>query len=314
MVVVNVRRFLYGEANFYKMQLLQDKATKIYILWTRWGRLGDTGEYQRTPFNTLEDAVKEFKKVFLQKTGNKWENVGNFEEKPRKYKLKELNGKAITKQKDKVVFSSSTKDIKILLKSFNLKKSKESTLSKELKGLFALAADTKITQACIKRIQSSISTATITAIDSSAIEEANKILNEIDGIIKELDAMKRFENQEKVTQGYSRMYTLSDRYYELLSPTVYKYAAIEPITRNHQVEEQRKILIDIYDVEVALKLIGGAKLRIKEIHPYDYFLKALNVKILQLNENTKEYEFIKQCMKKTGADKLNPVKPQFIPF
>jgi predicted DNA-binding WGR domain protein len=306
MVKVNVHRFFYGEASFYKMQLLQDKITKIYILWTRWGRLGDTGEYQRTPFNTLEDAVKEFKKVFLQKTGNKWEDVKSFEENPKKYKLKELDGKAITKLNDKVEFSANNTDINILLKPFKLKDNIKSTLSQELNDLFELVANQKIAQAYIKRIQSSVPTATITAIDSYAIVEANKTLNEIATLIKEIHSTNRVADHTKVRECYSKLYTLSDKYYELLSPTLYRYTAIKPITDNNQLEQQRKILTDIYDTEVALKLIGGAKLRKKEIHPNDYFVKALNVKVLQLDEKSKEYLFIKQCIERTGGDKLDP--------
>ena len=52
------------------------------------------------------------------------------------------------------------------------------------------------------------------------------------------------------------------------------------------------MLRDIYDVEAAVKIIGGAKLRIKEIHPCDYFLKSLNVCIEVLKKNDIEYSFV----------------------
>ena len=39
---------------------------------TRWGRIGEIGAHQRTPFTTIEKAVEEFSKIFEQKTKNVW--------------------------------------------------------------------------------------------------------------------------------------------------------------------------------------------------------------------------------------------------
>jgi predicted DNA-binding WGR domain protein len=50
----------------------------MYVLFTRWGRIGDRGQWQHTPFPNAEDAVKEFCKIFKQKTGNDWNNLDKF--------------------------------------------------------------------------------------------------------------------------------------------------------------------------------------------------------------------------------------------
>lgn len=42
---VDVKKYWYGVANFYVIQLLFDKVKHIYILWTRWGRIGDVGQF-----------------------------------------------------------------------------------------------------------------------------------------------------------------------------------------------------------------------------------------------------------------------------
>ena len=47
----------------------------MYILFTRWGRIGDSGQYQHTPYHKLSEAVTEFCKIFRAKTGNYWSNV-----------------------------------------------------------------------------------------------------------------------------------------------------------------------------------------------------------------------------------------------
>ena len=59
----------------------------MYILFTNWGRIGDQGQYQQTPFPTRNEAVKEFKKIFRAKTGNQWKEVNFFEDHDNRYRL-----------------------------------------------------------------------------------------------------------------------------------------------------------------------------------------------------------------------------------
>ena len=45
MIKVDVKAQYYGINGFYLMQLLHDQSKDLYILWTRWGRIGDFGQY-----------------------------------------------------------------------------------------------------------------------------------------------------------------------------------------------------------------------------------------------------------------------------
>lgn len=82
MTKVDLRNGFYGEYTFYKMQMVYDNNRDLYIVLTRYGRIGETGMNQRTPFNTVDDAKKEFATIFKQKSGNEWESHlnGTFEE------------------------------------------------------------------------------------------------------------------------------------------------------------------------------------------------------------------------------------------
>jgi len=82
-----VQNGYYSKNVFYRMQILLEKVRNVYILFTRWGRIGEEGQYQQTPFGTKEECVKEFCKIFLEKSGNEWANKGSFEKKPKKYQL-----------------------------------------------------------------------------------------------------------------------------------------------------------------------------------------------------------------------------------
>ena len=68
-------------------QIIWQKGVNVYILFTRWGRIGDNGNFQHTPFQSKAEAAQEFCKIFKSKTGNNWSNLKNFEKQPKKYRL-----------------------------------------------------------------------------------------------------------------------------------------------------------------------------------------------------------------------------------
>ena len=66
--------------------------TGSYYVWNRWGRVGEPGQNAlKGPFSKIEDAAKEFKKKFLDKTKNKWENRDSFVPSRGKYTLIEMD-------------------------------------------------------------------------------------------------------------------------------------------------------------------------------------------------------------------------------
>merc|ERR1712228_375176 len=84
---VNVDKGRYGAYMFYKLQLLYEPIQKLTILWTRWGRPGETGKYQRSPYQNKQDAIKEFRKIFKAKTMNEWENRSRDKFEPKKWRI-----------------------------------------------------------------------------------------------------------------------------------------------------------------------------------------------------------------------------------
>ena len=72
--------------------MVHQKGKDLFLLTTRWGRFGDTGKFQRTPFESKEAAVVEFKSVFKAKTKNdfdvvKADNFKAFVNHPGKYRV-----------------------------------------------------------------------------------------------------------------------------------------------------------------------------------------------------------------------------------
>lgn len=89
---VDLKNGPYGDYVFYKLQMLHDTNRDLYVVLTRYGRIGELGMNQRTPFNDVEEAKKEFSTIFKQKSGNEWETAREeFESKPKKYNLVEVH-------------------------------------------------------------------------------------------------------------------------------------------------------------------------------------------------------------------------------
>lgn len=57
--------------------------TPRYYLFRAWGRVGTTiGNNKIENMNNVSDAIAAFENLYLEKTGNHWENRKNFVKKP----------------------------------------------------------------------------------------------------------------------------------------------------------------------------------------------------------------------------------------
>jgi hypothetical protein len=54
-----------------------------------------------------------------------------------------------------------------------------------------------------------------------------------------------------------------------------------------------KTIIDLLYSEVVIRLLCGAQLRIKEVHPVDYCFNSLSFKILNVGKTEEEYQLIR---------------------
>lgn len=89
---VDLKNGIYGDYVFYKMQLLHDSNRDLYVVFTRYGRIGENGMNQRTPFNDLEEAKKEFRTIFKAKTGgNNFDELDKFSRVKKKYNITRVN-------------------------------------------------------------------------------------------------------------------------------------------------------------------------------------------------------------------------------
>jgi ankyrin repeat protein/predicted DNA-binding WGR domain protein len=305
---VNVTSSLYGDYMFYKMQLIKDNSRNLYILWNRWGRIGTEGAFQRTPFSTQEEAEKEFKKIFKQKTGNDFENIDSFVKHPKKFML--------------IKFAKSLTKHKHILEDFDLKDPSlpKTELSKPLYDLIGQFTSKAILYKLFSNNHLSDEILSLSILNKDLIKEALDALNSIRIALEDIKQLKEerakmnktskdyedeksklAEIQSQLTEKNEIIIASSNKYYEIIPKNDKAFSIVRPIQHENNLDNEVRLIKELTYVEAAVKIILGAHYRKTQIHPLDYCLKSLNTDIWQLDKTSNEYKFLMTYISNTKS-------------
>lgn len=203
---------------------------------------------QRTPFDTLELGIKEFNKIFTEKTSNKFGE--EFERAEKKYNLTKLK---------EIDFN-----YKELLTNFDWAKSPKSSVDPKIQKLVKSFAHPGYFRENMTNVSVNQDLLPISRIDESSIAEARTLLAKIsESILKDNQLSKdglgggNYAEKLKVME---EIYTLSNRYYEFMptSAVTFVLGSFEPITSQSQIEEEYQKLKDLTDIGIISKIFFGA--------------------------------------------------------
>ncbi|WMV43069.1 hypothetical protein MTR67_036454 [Solanum verrucosum] len=77
---------------FYIIQVLENDCGGNFLVYTRWGRVGEKGETKISgPYTSAKDATSEFERKFYEKTKNCWSNRKDFFCQPKQYAWLEMD-------------------------------------------------------------------------------------------------------------------------------------------------------------------------------------------------------------------------------
>ena len=187
---VNLQNGIYGEYMFYFIQLVHDLGKDMYIVTTQFGRIGEEGANQRSPFNTLDEAKEEFGKIFKSKTGNNWEERNNFERIKGKYMLLSYN---------KIQLKPNE-----LLKPFDYKKCPESKLDNtEIHDLLKAFTDNSIIAKAFKESGVDTEFFNYSMLNKETLLKARNYLMEIYKKVQELENIRKI-NVNLINQNKSK--------------------------------------------------------------------------------------------------------------
>eukprot|EP01022_Parablepharisma_sp_SALTPOND_P016007 TRINITY_DN2302_c3_g1_i1.p1 TRINITY_DN2302_c3_g1~~TRINITY_DN2302_c3_g1_i1.p1 ORF type:complete len:1273 (+),score=196.37 TRINITY_DN2302_c3_g1_i1:5084-8902(+) len=289
---VNIKNGTYGEYLFYRMQLIRNTNRDVYMVYTRWGRIGETGMFQKTPFGTKEEAAVEFGKIFKSKSGNEWSQRHEFKKIKKRYVL--------------MAMKTNNLHYKQLIKPFDYKHLQhKSTLPKPIKKLLKSIVDVAAYERAMSHYGINCEELPITRLKKETLLECKDILEKLGDLVTKLDKEREKGLEAKVEaleEMYDQINEISSQYYELLPQAAYREFKPPPLVSKQQLNSQHVIIEDLINIESASKLLLGAQSKLAEMNPLDYCYKALSIDLQDVPMNSEEYELINQYIRRSTLD------------
>ncbi|TMW68079.1 hypothetical protein Poli38472_007751 [Pythium oligandrum] len=294
---VDVKNGRFGLNVFYKCQIVHDQIQDLYVVFTNWGRIGEEGKFQNTPFHSAEDAIVEFKKIFRSKTGNHWKDRHEFVKHDKKYNLVQRVNYH-TKLKDEVTtpfidsadssafapsgrgFAPSVTDMLCAItdirnlqlaatESCNYRDNLPLANAAELRGAVAKLLDVR-----------------------NVIESRNKLdeeMNQVRSDISDDASSKLDELSKKHAQLTEEISEKSSRYYEVMPCNEDSFgSSIKAFDNIADVNAEITRLNLLIDITQTYKMIIAAKRNQHKIHPLDYCYDAMQVNLAPLAQDSQE--------------------------
>ena len=303
---VDIKKNLYSKYVFYHMQLLFNEKRNMYNLITRWGEFGESGQYQNTPFTDIEEAIKEFNKIFYTKTKNNWERIKNnfdlFEKRINKYELLHLTEKRPEINNIIDYFNEELKNINI-----KITQDSNEVLNPNTKELFLNLIQATFSEKIGKYdsnddYNNKNIKYNVLYFSKESLNKGIKILNELALLNDKLSDLKEKINNKKINEKNlenensqyninkkeyrevsQKILILSNTYYELIPNEDKNNYSIEPINSGYKVTEEMKKLLSYTYIEDTLKLFLSSLYYCNKLDPINYIYTSINKKIVPLN-------------------------------
>ena len=276
------------------MQVLHDKNRDNYILFTKWGRIGDDGMHQETPFSTKDECINEFKKIFKEKSGNEWKDKEDFKRIEKKFRL--LKTSIRMNQRD-------------YLQPINWKDEKlpPSKLDRPIQKLIKAIADVKLFHQWFGRNNIDASILPFGKLSKDLLFEAKKILLELRELLEELEGKNSGTDEEVqvLLKLKEAVMDKSSQFYELIPDTQFRLQPVHPIDDTDTLDDKATMINDMLDFEVSSKILLGALHNMPAKNPLDYCFESLDVRLLPLSNKQREHKLITQYIR-NGQENFQP--------
>lgn len=293
------------EMRFYHLQLIHETNKDLFVLFTRWGEIGETGAFQRTPAANKEEGLKDFGKVFKEKTGNVWDPTGEtFEKQPGKYQL--LRRRRATARSEEIVLP------------FDFEKSARSQLPRMVWRTLDAICDPQHIMQAVRSMGIKTQSMPFGSLSRATLDQARSLLGEIREAIAELKATGRaghakhrgfgfakaeevLEASKKRNEVRERILELSSRYYELIPRGAGTVEVARPIESDDALSKEFEQLLNLTEASVGIQTLLAAQHHAKEMNPMDYCQRAIGVAFEQVKVDTDEFKLLMDYMCSTSA-------------
>ncbi|ORC82980.1 poly(ADP-ribose) polymerase [Trypanosoma theileri] len=252
---------------YYILQLLEPDHGGPYYVFTRWGRVGISGQNKTECFSNVQDAVRSYCKKFYEKTRNCWSNRANFKKVEGQYYLMDIDyGAEEVEKKD----SAQVKKKKKMEK----KEVVESALPKELQYLMRLIGNKDNMTQTMRELDINTDQMPLGKISKPQILRAYEVLK---GLEKELK-----KPRPKLEEMSGQFYTLIPHVFGNRKPPV--------IDSMSMLRKKMEMLETLGELEIAATLLETNET--EGMHPLDSAYKSLNCEIRPLPQSDPAFKRI----------------------
>ncbi|CUE97655.1 poly (ADP-ribose) polymerase, putative [Bodo saltans] len=259
---------------FYVVQLLEDdKGGKFYV-FTRWGRVGVTGQSALDHYTSLHPARVQFCKKFREKTQNDWDaSEHNFVKIDGKYQLMAID-------------LGDDKDDKATLGDHiaggaELAPSKLPSATQTLMKMICNKAEMT---ASLKELEIDTNKMPLGKISKKQIKEAFGHLKDIENELK------------SASPHHGTLLNLSSAFYTLIPHDF--GMMVPPVIKSSEMLKRKMELLDILgDLEIASKLLAEATK--SGVNPMDQAYDSLNCELSPISHTSAEFLHVENYVRNT---------------
>ncbi|MDP3155544.1 MAG: WGR domain-containing protein [Archangium sp.] len=280
---------------FYVIQLLT-KGGKFYA-WTRWGRVGETGQSALVGPSSFEGAFKAFAGKFKDKTSNKWEERAAFKPASGRYTLIEVDRSADTKKAEELEAKLKGIDSQAAkLQGATEKKFKPTSLHPRVQKFMHLIFDHDMFKGAMASFDIDVKKMPLGQLSSSQVKRGYEVLEALGRAIKA-------KKKPVIMVETSRFYTVIPHAFGRNTPPL--------IDTTELLDKKMEMLNVLSDIEIAIAMQSAAapvatKKEKLAPHPDDENYKKLNAELEQVAPGSEEHDFIQKYIDATASSHRKP--------
>ncbi|KAL2238772.1 UNVERIFIED_CONTAM: Poly ADP-ribose polymerase 1 [Sesamum indicum] len=268
---LNMSDLSTGVNSYYILQIIQDDKSSDCYVFRKWGRVGN----EKIGGNKLEemsksDAIHEFKRLFLEKTGNSWESwedKKDFHKQPgRFYPLDIDYGVKDLSKKKQLNFSSSQ-------------------LAPQLVELMKMLFNVETYRAAMMEFEINLSEMPLGKLSKSNIQKGFEALTQIQNL---LNGTAYAPNVKE-----SLLVDASNRFFTVI-PSIHPHV----IKDEDEFKAKVKMLEALQDIEIASRLVGFDADSDESI---DEKYSKLRCQISPLSHDSEDFQLIEKYLNTTHA-------------
>lgn len=269
---LNMSDLVTGVNSYYILQIIQeDKGSACYV-FRKWGRVGnDKIGSSKLEEMSKYDAIEEFKRLFLEKTGNPWEaweQKQNFQKHPGRFFPLDIDYgvKQAPKKKD----PTKTKSL----------------LAPQLTELMKMLFNVETYRAAMLEFEINLSEMPLGKLSKANIQKGFEVLTEIQNVLNNTSKNDPAVRESLIVDASNRFFTLI--------PSIHPHV----IRDEDDFKAKVKMLDALQDIEIASRLVGFDS---EDDESLDDKYKKLHCDIAPLPHDSEDYRLIEKYLHSTHA-------------